>query len=84
MPRLYVHCGLHKTGTTALQDFLAAQAATLARAGVLYPRAGRPGVAGGQHNIAWRLAGDRRFDPAWGDLDALAADPDAYVADLYP
>ena len=82
MPRLYVHCGLHKTGTTALQDFLAAQAATLARAGVLYPRAGRPGVAGGQHNIAWRLAGDRRFDPAWGDLDALAAEIDGFDGDV--
>ena len=39
--RLFLHVGLHKTGTTAVQKFLASNAATLAEQGVLYPSAGR-------------------------------------------
>jgi hypothetical protein len=82
MPRLYVHCGLHKTGTTSLQTFLMEQAETLARAGVLYPKAGRPWTAGGQHNLAWQLTKDRRFSPEWGDLAALAAETEGFEGDL--
>ncbi len=41
MRRLYLHIGYPKTGTTALQAFLAANGPALAAQGVLYPRAGR-------------------------------------------
>ena len=41
MPRVFVHCGLHKTGTTALQQFLLAVSPSLLKLGILYPRAGR-------------------------------------------
>ncbi len=41
MRRLFLHIGYPKTGTTALQAFLAANGAALAAQGVLYPSAGR-------------------------------------------
>jgi len=40
---LVLHAGPHKTGTTALQRVLAANAGRLARLGVLFPAAGRMG-----------------------------------------
>jgi hypothetical protein len=82
MPRLYLHCGLHKTGTTSVQHFMMNEAETLARAGVLYPKTGRPWAAGGQHNLAWQLTKDRRYSPEWGNLDALAAEIDGFTGDV--
>ena len=74
MARLIVHCGLHKTGTTALQDFLAAQADALRARGVLYPKTGRPAGLNGHHNLSWQLSRDRRYDPRYGTLDTLLAE----------
>lgn len=75
MKELIVHCGLHKTGTTALQNFLLANRDTLAANGVLYPKAGvPPGVLSGQHNLAWEMARDRRFRTDSGTLEALFAE----------
>lgn len=82
MPRLYVHCGLHKTGTTALQAFLTQEAATLARAGILYPKSGQRNAGGGQHNLAWELTKDRRYKPAWGGLEALAREIAGFDGDV--
>lgn len=70
--RLLVHCGLHKTGTTALQDFLADPPEDFARNGIFYPRSGR--VGGGHHNLAWELARDRRFTRSNGDFSDLSAE----------
>jgi hypothetical protein len=36
-----IHTGLHKTGSSSLQNFLHENAARLLRAGILYPKAGR-------------------------------------------
>jgi hypothetical protein len=67
-----LHCGLHKTGTTALQNALRDHPAALLQAAFHCPRAGRiDALGGGHHNLAWQLAGDRRFDAAAGDLAAL-------------
>lgn len=71
MKELVVHCGLHKTGTTALQNFLTGNRAVLRRHGVLYPLVGTPHNLSGQHNIAWQMARDRRFRSVWGDIEAL-------------
>ncbi len=72
MTQIFVHCGLHKTGTTALQTVLMRKAAVLAQNGILYPRTGRLDVlGGGHHNIAWQIARDRRFDPNLGTVEAL-------------
>ncbi len=43
----------------------------MAAAGILYPLAGIPSDGNfSQHNLAWELARDRRFDPLHGDIDA--------------
>jgi hypothetical protein len=71
MPKIYIHCGLHKTGTTALQLALDHHRDSLIERGLYYPRTGIPYGLWGQHNIAWRVARDRRFHPDHGDVNAL-------------
>src|SRR5580692_1458836 len=57
-----LHCGLHKTGTTALQNALRDHAAALPMAGYFVPRSGRiDAMGGGHHALAWRLTGDHRL-----------------------
>lgn len=71
MKQLILHCGLHKTGTTAVQNFLTANRGALLRHGVLYPRAGTPENLTGQHNLAWELGRMRHFRTPFGTIDAL-------------
>src|SRR6185437_8931332 len=71
--RLLLHVGLHKTGTTAVQTALAAAAGRLRERHLLYPKAGRPADFDGHHNVAWQLAGDHRFRPAFGTVNDVAA-----------
>ncbi|MGO9817648.1 MAG: hypothetical protein ACLPJJ_11230 [Acidocella sp.] len=68
---MYIHAGLHKTGTTALQNFLASQADALKTHAVLYPNAGRPPDYSGHHNLAWQLIRDRRYRAAFGSVQDL-------------
>ncbi|MBV8614529.1 MAG: hypothetical protein JOY66_12280 [Acetobacteraceae bacterium] len=80
--RVLLHAGLHKTGTTALQQFLCAAAERLRTQGVLYPATGRSrDWPDGHHNIAWQLAGDRRFNSSVGGLDEAAAEVAAFPGD---
>lgn len=69
----YVHAGTHKTGTTAIQTFMAMNEPALAQAGILWPRSGRVTRWGsensGHHNLAWELAGFSRFMPEEGTFD---------------
>ena len=68
---LFIHCGLHKTGTTAVQEVLAHRTEALRAHGLLVPLAGR--VHGrAHHNIAWQLTRDGWFDPLYGTLDEIA------------
>ncbi|HSI58883.1 MAG TPA: hypothetical protein VLA16_15095 [Ideonella sp.] len=53
-----LHIGRHKTGTSSLQHFLAANLASLASAGYVYPRAMRPQVA--HHELAY-LCNERLY-----------------------
>ncbi len=55
-----LHCGLHKTGTSAIQQACAEHRDRLRAHGLLYPTTGHDEV--GHHNLAWQLAADRRFD----------------------
>lgn len=71
MKQFIVHCGLHKTGTTAVQNFLTANRGALLRNGVLYPRAGTPDGLTGQHNLAWELGRMRHFRTHCGTIDVL-------------
>lgn len=83
MGKIYVHCGLHKTGTTALQIVLGNHDDELRKAGFLFPRTGSIENFGpAQHNIAWQLANDRRFNQSRGDLNALFAEIDGYKGNV--
>jgi hypothetical protein len=67
----YVHAGTHKTGTTAIQRFLADNRERLATEGLYYPRAGWLNSSlPGHHNVVSELAGDRRA----GTLGAVATE----------
>lgn len=81
LPELLIHCGLHKTGTTALQNFLYANFDVLAGLGISYPRAGTAAAYGltGQHNLAWWLGRDRRYMSDTGDFDALFKEIDGFT-----
>ncbi|MEM7270093.1 MAG: hypothetical protein AAF401_12695 [Pseudomonadota bacterium] len=69
MPRLLLHIGDHKTGTSSIQQTLAA----LDDPTILYPETGR--AAGfGHQNLAWEIGEDPRFDPDKGDWATLGAE----------
>jgi hypothetical protein len=78
--RLIVHAGLHKTGTTSVQNFFAAHTAEIEQKGFLYPQSCRGGTSG-HHNLAWQLAGDRRFDPRHGSVDSITEEITAFPGD---
>ena len=80
--KILIHAGLHKTGSTALQQLLSSISVQLRGENVLYPSAGRPSEApGGHHNVAWQLGGDRRFRTNAGTLDDVAAEISAFPGD---
>ncbi|BBK36537.1 hypothetical protein STAQ_16150 [Allostella sp. ATCC 35155] len=54
-PRLFMHIGLHKTGTTSLQSYFARNRDTLAASGLTVPRAGVPRQFDGHHLLPWTL-----------------------------
>ena len=70
----YVHIGTHKTGTSSVQAMLSMNKALLAQAGIHVLSAARPvhllsAEHIGNHNLAWELNGDTRFDPNSGALE---------------
>jgi hypothetical protein len=71
MRTLYVHVGLHKTGTSSVQAFFDAHRDHWRGHGLLYPLTGIVPAYPGHHNLAWELAGDRRFDSRRGTWAAL-------------
>jgi hypothetical protein len=90
-PRLIIHCGFHKTGSTALQSALRASETRLRAAGFLYPYAGSLMDAGresndpndsGHHNFAWQILRHRRFDPTRPDPGRLAEEADGFDGDI--
>jgi hypothetical protein len=66
MTSIYIHIGLHKTGTTSLQYFLDINRELLLKNGILYPKTGIPDKHNlyGQHQFAWILFENRQF---WDD-----------------
>lgn len=74
MTTTIVHAGLHRTGTTTLQDFLAKHRDWLAEQGVHYP----PDMHGewaGHHRLACRLSSGRAFD---GPNDLFTAEREVF------
>jgi hypothetical protein len=47
-PKLFLHIGTNKTGTTALQSFFHANSSALASRGLLYPQSGRGDIGAGE------------------------------------
>lgn len=66
MKRVFLHIGTHKTGTTAIQKFLASAEGRLREDGVLYPRSGRPaedhGAQYGHHLLSWAIRKKKGVD----------------------
>jgi hypothetical protein len=69
---LFIHAGLHKTGTTAVQQAFSTGAAALRARGLLYPESGRHELLDGQHNLAWQIVGDGQFEPSRGGAEEVA------------
>ena len=67
MPRLFLHIGAHKTGTTSIQKFLETNAAFLTQHGFVYPRICWFGHA--QHRLSLAVRGAP--DPDVGDRPVL-------------
>ena len=57
---IYLHIGQHKTGTTAIQDFLQLNQNELSRDAVLYPSTGY--VINAQHKLSWSV---KSVIPKW-------------------
>lgn len=64
-PSLLIHAGIHRTGSTSLQRFLAENRAALAARGVAYP-----GGAANHQGLAWAL---KRGESGAAEVLALAA-----------
>jgi len=69
MTELILHIGLPKTGTSTLQHYLAQNAEALRTQGVIYPKAGRGGIA--HHELAFACRG---VSPLGGDFRRLRRD----------
>jgi hypothetical protein len=68
MTKIFLHVGLHKTGTTSIQVvFSAARAELLRKQSLLYPEEGcPPNAKHGQHELAWSVIRRSTYlPPAW-------------------
>ncbi|MGB3404808.1 MAG: hypothetical protein WBA77_19140 [Microcoleaceae cyanobacterium] len=66
---VYLHIGLHKTGSTTIQHFLKDNKNILLKLGYLYPESGS--VYSGQHNLSWQLSQDPRYSRQYGGWEEL-------------
>lgn len=58
----FIHIGLAKTGTTAIQQSSTSLQDAMSRDGLKFLESGRIGKDGGQHGIPWRIMNDPRAD----------------------
>lgn len=65
---IYLHIGLHKTGTTAIQQFLKLNTAALEATGYYYPTTGRDNIA--HHTLGSCLWPDQKRGDYWPKLKA--------------
>lgn len=89
--KIYLHCGFHKTGTTALQAALRKHENSLKKAGFLFPYAGSLNLPNsphpkaseaGHHNIAWEITRDRRYSRRHGGLKKLYEEIQGFKGDI--
>jgi hypothetical protein len=81
---LLLHIGLHRTGTTSLQSFLASNRRLLANLGWLYPLSPIPENSSAHHLLSWKLAGlaQTRSMSLEGILARLRGEIDAQPGNL--
>lgn len=82
MKTIYLHIGPHKTGTTTIQQSLNMNRDLLFRHRIFIPKAGQvfPSQAG-QHNLAWELITDDRFNNVYGTWKDLLNEINEVKAD---
>ncbi len=70
---IYIHIGLHKTGTTTLQRFFAHNEKVFNKHGYFFPHACRENKADQiiHSNLSWELMNHGMFDPALGTFQEL-------------
>ncbi|MDJ0690551.1 MAG: hypothetical protein QNJ41_18830 [Xenococcaceae cyanobacterium MO_188.B32] len=72
MKKVFLHIGLHKTGSTSLQAFLHRNRNTLRDYGYLYPQTGASSRFDCHHNLAWLLMNwSNKADPSLGTWKEL-------------
>jgi hypothetical protein len=75
--RLILHAGIHRTGTTSIQQALFYNADSLLSAGILYPKPMDGGNAINHQRLAWDISEDKVALPALRDWAASLAQTDA-------
>jgi hypothetical protein len=71
MSRLYIHCGMAKTGTSSLQEFLANRRRFLLDWSIDYPRIGLNSSGNAHANLAFEIQGHPAFNPSAGTINDL-------------
>lgn len=66
--RLYIHIGIHKTGTTTLQKMLLTNKKYLSELGLFYPSSC---MHRAHHNVPWEIVNDSRWERDRGTLTDL-------------
>lgn len=74
--RLFIHCGMHKTGSTAIQKELGRMAGVLEADGLFLPRSYSK-TRGAHHGLAYALKGPRVFRMQSEKFGALLAEVEA-------
>lgn len=65
--KLFLHIGLHKTGTTTLQVFFNQNRDNLYNCDYLYPRTGIPEKYDAQHNLGWLMIKSKQASSIFGN-----------------
>ena len=68
---LFIHIGLHKTGSTALQLWMRHNDKILASHGVFVPKVGTFNEESGHHRVAWEMRDDKRNEGQNHHIDDL-------------
>lgn len=72
MKKIFLHIGLHKTGSTTIQAFLQENKHAFLEHGYFFPKTGSlVNSFGSHHNLAWLLMNSTKADPALGTWEEL-------------
>jgi hypothetical protein len=73
LSKIFVHLGVHKTGTTSIQAFMMKNKDALLSAGIFLPKSGCVDAENFQnnHNLAWEMLGIPNFNASLGTCEDL-------------